>query len=39
MEGALKGTTTPGQSGTGNNANEGLLHIPQKLQVWSLTIR
>ena len=34
------GATTPGQSEPGSNGNEGVLHIPPKLQhYWSLTIR
>ena len=29
MDRALSGATTPGQSGSGRNGNEGVLHIPQ----------
>ena len=31
-------TTNPSQSGPGGNRNEGVLHIPPKLQDLSLTI-
>ena len=36
----LSGASTPVQSGTGRDGNEGVLHILPKLQhYWSLTIR
>ena len=39
IDGTLTATTTWSQSGLGSNGNEGVLHIPPKLQVWWLTIR
>ena len=33
------GTTTAGQSGSGSNGNEEVLHIPEKYQNWSLINR
>ena len=36
IDGTLSGITTPGQSGLGNNGNEGVLDIPQipKAETW-----
>ena len=39
MEGILTGTTTLGQSESGSNGNEEVLHTPPDLQNCSLTIR
>ena len=33
MNMTLSGTTTPGQSGTGGDGNEGVLHIPQSSSI------
>ena len=37
----LSGATAPGQSGSGSDGNEGVLHIPQSSNIhyWSLTIK
>ena len=37
--GTQTGTTALSQSGPESKGNEGVLHIPPKLQDWSLTIR
>ena len=40
MDRSLSGTTTPGQSGPGNDANEGVMRIPPKLQYyWNRIIK
>ena len=31
--GPLSGATTPGESGSGSDGNEGVLHIPQSLNI------
>ena len=33
IDGTLRGTSNPGQSGPGINGNEGVLHIPQSFRI------